>query len=377
MNMKKIKVLSIIGTRPEVVKMAPVLLEMKKHPEKIDSILASTAQHREMLDQVLKVFDIKPDIDLNIMKPNQTLTHITVSALQGIESLIQEIKPDIVLAQGDTTTVFAASLAAFYSKTLIGHVEAGLRSFDKYNPYPEEINRKLTDSLTDYFFAPTELAKSNLIREGVAENKVFVTGNTVVDALMYALTLPFSFNNVPELRNIPFNEEKILLVTAHRRENHDGPLSNICNALKELANSFNDLRIIYPVHLNPAVRQTVYHLLGKTERIHLINPVDYLTFVHLMKNSHIILTDSGGVQEEAPSLGKPVLVMRKVTERPEAYEAGVAKIIGTDKEAIVREASALLTNKSLYAGMSQVKNPYGDGMAGNRIINIIIDEFLK
>ena len=375
--MKKIKVLSIIGTRPEVVKMAPVLLEMKKHPERIDSILASTAQHREMLDQVLKVFALKPDIDLNIMKPNQTLTHITVSALQGIESLIQEIKPDIVLAQGDTTTVFAASLAAFYNKTLIGHVEAGLRSFDKYNPYPEEINRKLTDSLTDYFFAPTSLAKSNLIKEGIPENKVFVTGNTVVDALMHALTLPFSLNNVPELKNIPFNGEKILLVTAHRRENHDGPLSNICNALKELEHSFNDLQIIYPVHLNPAVRQTVYQMLGKTERIHLINPVDYLTFVHLMKNSYLILTDSGGVQEEAPSLGKPVLVMRKVTERPEAYEAGVAKIIGTEKEAIVREASALLTDNSLYASMSQVKNPYGDGKAGNRIVKIILDEFLN
>jgi len=371
---EKIKVLSIIGTRPEVIKMAPVLLEMKKHPGAIESITVSTAQHREMLDQVLSVFGIKPDIDLNIMRPNQTLTHITVSALQGIERLIREIHPDIVLTQGDTTTVFAASLAAFYCKVSIGHVEAGLRSFDKYNPFPEEINRRLTDAITDYFFAPTPLARTNLLKEGIREEKIFVTGNTVVDALMYALKLPFSLD-IPELRDIHLTGDRILLVTAHRRENWDVPLASICEALKELVKTFHDLRIIYPVHLNPEVRKTVFHHLKGVSRIHLIDPVDYLTFVHLMKHSYLILTDSGGVQEEAPSLGKPVLVMRKLTERPEAYEAGVARIVGTDKDCIVREVSDILTDEETYRNMAHIKNPYGDGRAAERIVKILLEEF--
>ncbi len=371
--MKKIKVLSVLGTRPEVIKMAPVLLEMKKYADRLTSVLVSTAQHREMLDQVLRVFDIKPDIDLNIMKPNQTLSHITTTALAGIERVIQETRPDIVLTQGDTTTVFAASLAAFYCKVPVGHIEAGLRSFDRFNPYPEEINRKLTDCVSDYFFAPTATALRNLLNEGIAEDRIFVTGNTVVDALRYALELPYSFKDNTELSSIPWDENRILLVTAHRRENLDTPLRNVCEALKELVLKFQDLHVVYPVHLNPAVRTTVHQILKDVERIHLVAPADYLTFIHLMKRSHIILTDSGGVQEEAPSLGKPVLVMRKLTERPEAYEAGVARIVGTDKDNIVREVSTLLTDENTYLEMSRVENPYGDGMAARRIINIILE----
>jgi len=373
--MRKIKILSIIGTRPEVIKMAPVLQGMKKHADRITSILVSTAQHREMLDQILRVFDIKPDIDLNIMKPNQTLSHITTAALSGIERVIQETKPDIVLTQGDTTTVFAASLAAFYCRVPVGHVEAGLRSFDKYNPYPEEINRRLTDAVTDYFFAPTARARENLLREGIPDKNIYVTGNTVVDALQYALDRSFSFDQHPELKKIPLGGERLLLVTAHRRENWDAPLESICEALKELVDRFPDLHVVYPVHLNPAVRKTVHQVLNETPRVHLIEPVDYLTFVHLMKHSHLILTDSGGVQEEAPTLGRPVLVMRKVTERPEAYEAGVARIVGTGKEAIVKETSRLLTDERAYQKMARVGNPYGDGKAGTRIVDILLDQF--
>jgi len=375
--MKKITILSIVGTRPEVIKMAPVLLEMKKHPDSIASVFASTAQHREMLDQILRVFDLKPDIDLNIMKPNQTLTHITTAALDGIERAIIETKPDLVLTQGDTTTVFAASLAAFYCRVPVGHVEAGPRSFDKYNPFPEEINRRLTDVVTDYFFAPTPLAIQNLLKEGIPDSKIFVTGNTVVDALLHALKLPCSFEQLPELRQILQSGRRILLVTAHRRENWDAPLEQICHALKELARRFPDLHIVYPVHLNPAVRKTVFRLLGEIPRVHLIEPVDYLTFVHLMKHAHVILTDSGGVQEEAPTLGKPVLVMRKVTERPEAYEAGVAKIVGTDQRVIVEETSALLTDERAYHNMARAGNPYGDGKASERIIEAIVHADLR
>jgi UDP-N-acetylglucosamine 2-epimerase (non-hydrolysing) len=371
--MKPLKALLIIGTRPEAIKMAPVVLEMKKRSGTIRPILVSTAQHREMLDQILQVFDLKPDIDLNIMKPNQTLSHITTAALTGIERVIQETKPDIVLTQGDTTTVFAASLAAFYCKVPVGHIEAGLRSFDKFNPYPEEINRKLTDAVSDYFFAPTAAARRNLLNEGVPDGKIFVTGNTVVDALLHCLRLPHAFQNNPELAAIPWQEGRTLLVTAHRRENWDGPLRNICEALKELVRRFPDLRVVYPVHLNPAVRRTVHETLNNVPRIHLTEPVDYLTFIQLMKRSHLILTDSGGVQEEAPTLGKPVLVMRKVTERPEAYEAGVARIVGTDRDAIVKEAAALLTDEQAYLAMARVGNPYGDGRASERIVDIILE----
>lgn len=368
---KKIKVLSVIGTRPEVIKMAPVIKELDRYPDEIESVVVSTAQHREMLDQILRVFDIKPHIDLDIMRPNQTLSQITTDVLIGMEKVLREYQPDIMLVQGDTTTIFAASLAAYYCKIPVGHVEAGLRSYDKFNPYPEEINRRLADVLTDYYFAPTEGARENLLKEGVSEEHVFMTGNTVVDALLYALSLPYEMN-IQGIGEAMLDGSKILLVTAHRRENWEKPLANICEAFKELVARYPDLRIVYPVHLNPNVRRTVQALLNRIPRIHLIEPLDYLSFVHMMKKSYLILTDSGGVQEEAPSLGKPVLVMRKVTERPEAYQAGVAKIVGTEKEGIVREVSLLLDNKEEYMKMSRIGNPYGDGKSAKRIVDVLL-----
>jgi len=368
---KKIKVLSVIGTRPEAIKMAPVSKELNKYPNDIESVVVSTAQHREMLDQILKVFNIEPDIDLNIMRPNQTLSQITSDVLHGMEKVLREVEPDIMLVQGDTTTIFASSLAAFYCKVPVGHVEAGLRSYDKFNPYPEELNRRLADVLTDYFFAPTDMAKNNLQKEGVPGERIFVTGNTVVDALLYALEVPYELN-INGLDELMLKESRILLVTAHRRENWDQPLANICEAFKELVQRYPDLRIVYPVHLNPNVRRTVHTLLNGIQRIHLIEPVDYLAFIHLMKHSHLILTDSGGIQEEAPSLGKPVLVMRKLTERPEAYHAGVAKIVGTEKDSIIREVSLLLDNDEEYRKMSRMVNPYGDGKSAKRIVDVIM-----
>jgi len=368
---KKIKVLSVIGTRPEAIKMAPVIKELNKYPNDIESVVVSTAQHREMLDQILKVFNIEPDIDLNIMRPNQTLSQITSDVLHGMEKVLREVEPDIMLVQGDTTTIFASSLAAFYCKVPVGHVEAGLRSYDKFNPYPEELNRRLADVLTDYFFAPTDMAKNNLQKEGVPGERIFVTGNTVVDALLYALEVPYELN-INGLDELMLKESRILLVTAHRRENWDQPLANICEAFKELVQRYPDLRIVYPVHLNPNVRRTVHTLLNGIQRIHLIEPVDYLAFIHLMKHSHLILTDSGGIQEEAPSLGKPVLVMRKLTERPEAYHAGVAKIVGTEKDSIIREVSLLLDNDEEYRKMSRMVNPYGDGKSAKRIVDVIM-----
>jgi len=368
---KKIKVLSVIGTRPEAIKMAPVIKELNKYPNDIESVVVSTAQHREMLDQILKVFNIEPDIDLNIMRPNQTLSQITSDVLHGMEKVLREVEPDIMSVQGDTTTIFASSLAAFYCKVPVGHVEAGLRSYDKFNPYPEELNRRLADVLTDYFFAPTDMAKNNLQKEGVPGERIFVTGNTVVDALLYALEVPYELN-INGLDELMLKESRILLVTAHRRENWDQPLANICEAFKELVQRYPDLRIVYPVHLNPNVRRTVHTLLNGIQRIHLIEPVDYLAFIHLMKHSHLILTDSGGIQEEAPSLGKPVLVMRKLTERPEAYHAGVAKIVGTEKDSIIREVSLLLDNDEEYRKMSRMVNPYGDGKSAKRIVDVIM-----
>ncbi len=368
----KLKILSIVGTRPEVIKMAPVIRELSKHPGRIESVVVSTAQHREMLDQTLKVFGIKPDVDLNLMRPNQTLAQITTAAIEAVERVLREMKPDVVLVQGDTTTVFAASLAAFYCRIAVGHVEAGLRSFDRWNPYPEEINRRLADVLADYYFAPTARARENLLREGVPTEKVFVTGNTVVDALRYAAGVPYEPRG-PEIKNILGAAGRLILVTAHRRENWDEPLANICDAFCELVREFPDLNIVYPVHLNPKVRHTVQAKLNGVDRIHLIEPVDYLTLVHLMKRSHLVLTDSGGIQEEAPTFGKPVLVMRKVTERPEAAEAGLALIVGTDRERIVAETRRLLTDETAYRRMSTASNPYGDGEAARRIVEVLLD----
>ncbi|MBM3862111.1 MAG: UDP-N-acetylglucosamine 2-epimerase (non-hydrolyzing) [Verrucomicrobia bacterium] len=367
----KRKVLSIIGTRPEAIKMAPVIHELMRHTDRIESIVLSTAQHREMLDQTLKVFQIVPDIDLNIMRPNQTLSQITCAALDGVERVLHDIKPDVLLVQGDTTTAFAASLAAFYAKVAVGHVEAGLRSHDRWNPFPEEINRRLADVLADYYFAPTERASRNLLNEGIDAGKIFITGNTVVDALHYALRVPFEPHN-RGVKQILASPNRLLLVTAHRRENWDKPLANICDAFLELIGEFSDLQIVYPVHLNPKVRATVLAKLKDNDRIHLIEPVDYLTLVHLMKRAHLILSDSGGIQEEAPTFGKPVLVMRKVTERPEAAEAGLALVVGTDRNRIVAETRRLLTDEAAYRRMTTVANPYGDGRAAQRIVEILL-----
>ena len=367
----KRKILSLIGTRPEVIKMAPVIHELARQSDRIESLVVSTAQHRQMLDQTLQVFGIRPDIDLDLMRPNQSLGQLTAAALAGVERVLRETQPDLLLVQGDTTSVFAAALAAFYARVPVGHVEAGLRSFDRWNPYPEEINRRLADVLADYYFAPTVRARENLLKEGVGEEKIFVTGNTVVDALQYALRAPFEPHG-RELQQVIAAPGRLLLVTAHRRENWDEPLANICDAFLDLVREFADLRIVYPVHLNPNVRRTVMAKLKDAERIHLIEPVDYLTLVHLMQRSHLILTDSGGIQEEAPTLGKPVLVMRTVTERPEAAEAGVALIVGTDRTRIVAETRRLLTDDAAYRRMSTAVNPYGDGHAAKRIVEILL-----
>ena len=367
----KIKVFSILGTRPEVIKMAPVIHELARHPDRIKSVVVSTAQHREMLDQTLKVFGISPDVDLNIMRPNQSLGQITCATLEGVERILQQTEPDVLLVQGDTTTVFAASLAAFYAKIPVGHIEAGLRSYDRLNPYPEEINRRLADVLADYYFAPTARARENLLKEGIPAEKIFVTGNTVVDALQYAQLVPFEPHG-REVKQVLATTGRLLLVTAHRRENWDEPLANICDAFLDLIREFPDLQIVYPVHLNPKVRHTVLSKLKDTDRVHLIEPVDYLTLIHLMKRAHLILTDSGGIQEEAPTFGKPVLVMRKVTERPEACDAGLAIIVGTDRARIVAEARRLLTDEVAYRRMSTATNPFGDGHAAERIVEILL-----
>jgi len=363
----KLKVLSVIGTRPEAVKMAPVIRELARRAGRVESLVVATAQHREMLDQTLEVFRIVPDIDLDIMRPRQSLERVTSAVLKGMEKVLRENKPDVLLVQGDTTTAFAAALAAFHAKVAIGHVEAGLRSFDFWNPYPEEMNRRLVDAMADWCFAPTARARDNLRKEGVPSNRVFVTGNTVVDAVRYALKKPFRARDCPIA-----GRGRLLLVTAHRRENWDQPLSNICDALRELVEEFADLQIVYPVHLNPRVRRTVMARLKKVPRVHLIEPVDYLALLRLMKRAHLILTDSGGIQEEAPTFGKPVLVMRKVTERPEAVEAGAAIVVGTDCNRIVSATRRLLTDASAYRRMIATANPYGDGQATRRIVEILL-----
>lgn len=368
--MKKISF--IFGTRPEAIKLAPVILKFKEE-KSFDINICVTAQHREMLDQVLGVFDIKPDVDLNLMKPNQNLSNLTSEAILGLDKYFKSYKPNFVFVQGDTTTVFAASLTAFYNQIKIAHVEAGLRTFDKYAPFPEEINRVLTSHIADLHFAPTETAKSNLIKEGIAENKIFVTGNTVIDALFYVKEIVSK--NPPEIKGINKkildSAEPIVLITGHRRENFGEGFTHICDAIAELADNFNDHYFIYPVHLNPNVRKPVNKILGNKKNILLLEPLTYLPFVYLMTKAKIILTDSGGIQEEAPSLGKPVLVMRDVTERPEAVEAGCVELVGTDKFRIINTVTKLLTDEYYYNKMQMVINPYGDGKAGDRIFNII------
>ena len=365
-----IKVLSIFGTRPEAIKMAPLVKELEKRKE-IKSLVCVTAQHREMLDQVLETFEIKPDYDLNIMKPGQTLGDITTRALTGLEEVIKECKPDIVLVHGDTTTTFAGALAAFYNQVAIGHVEAGLRTNDKYSPYPEEMNRQMVDCMTDMYFAPTQLSKQNLISENIDASKIYVTGNTAIDAM--STTIKDDYNN--EYLNWVKENEKLILVTAHRRENLGDPMRNIFKAIKRIVNEFNDVKVIYPIHMNPKVRSVANEVFADCDKVKLIEPLEVIDFHNFINKCYMIMSDSGGVQEEAPSLGKPVLVLRDTTERPEGIEAGTLKLVGTDEETIYKEAKKLLTDKKEYEKMSHASNPYGDGHASKRIVDAIISQF--
>ena len=362
--MKKLKVMSVFGTRPEAIKMAPVVLELKKYSQ-IESVVAVTAQHREMLDQVLKLFNIHPDFDLNIMSEGQTLFDITSRALLGLDKVLTAANPDVVLVHGDTTTTFAGALAAYYHQIEVGHVEAGLRTRNKFSPYPEEMNRRLTGSLADLNFAPTLTAKANLLREGVDADKIFVTGNTVIDALYQTVRADYKFQHVDA-------SKRVILVTTHRRENLGEPLRQVYKALRALVEEFADIEIIFPVHKNPKVREVVDEELGGLERVCLIDPLDYEPFANLMNRATLILTDSGGVQEEAPALGKPVLVLRDTTERPEALEAGTVKLIGTNQEKVYGAAKLLLTDATEYRKMSEARSPYGDGHAAKRIVKALL-----
>ena len=366
--MKKIKVMTIFGTRPEAIKMAPLVNELKKD-EAIETIVCVTAQHRQMLDQVLRIFKIVPDYDLNIMKDRQTLPQITSNVLNGLVSVIEDAKPDIVLVHGDTTTTFAGGLAAFYSKAKIGHVEAGLRTGDKYSPFPEEMNRKLVGSMADLHFSPTSNNKNNLLKENIAEDGIYVTGNTVIDALKTTVNSSYEFTT-PALKEVDFNK-RIILVTAHRRENLGEPLRNIFTAIRKIAEEYKDVEVVYPVHLNPAVQEPAKEILGELSNVHLIAPLDVQELHNLMDRSYMVMTDSGGLQEEAPALGKPVLVLRQETERPEAVEAGTVRMAGTDTNTVYELAKLLLDNKEEYDKMNKAANPYGDGKASGRIVKAI------
>jgi len=363
-------VLVVFGTRPEAIKMAPVIAGLRSQGPRIRTRVAVTAQHREMLDQVLSLYGIVPDHDLDIMRPHQTLTQITTRALDRLGRLLDEQSPDLVLVQGDTTTTFAAALAAFYRRIPVGHVEAGLRTYDKFHPFPEEINRRLTSHIADWHYAPTAGARRALLREGVEASRILVTGNTVIDAVLAVAKKPFSGS--PVAGWVPNPRRRLILVTAHRRENFGAPLESICLALRDLVDRYADVEVIYPVHLNPQVRGPVRSLLGGRERIRLVPPMAYHAFVALMARSTIILTDSGGIQEEAPSLGKPVLVLRRVTERPEAEEAGTVEVVGTDRKRIVAAARRLLEDPRAYRRMARRINPYGDGKAAARIVRHIV-----
>lgn len=366
--MKK-KIITIFGTRPEAIKMAPLVKELERR-EGIDIKVCVTAQHREMLDQVLDYFDITPDFDLNIMKTKQTLTGITNRVLEGLEEVFINEKPDMILVHGDTTTTFSGALAAFYQQIRVGHVEAGLRTFDKYFPFPEEMNRKLTGSLADLHFAPTSGSKNNLLREGVKEDEIYITGNTVIDAMLHTVKEDYIFEN-EELNKIDFKNKKVIMITAHRRENWGSGIENICDALKTIVEQNSDVELVYLVHLNPVVKDVVHEKLGGVERVHLLEPLDTKETHNLMNKSFMVMTDSGGLQEEAPHLGKPVLVLRDVTERPEAVEYGTVKLVGTDIEKIIASANSLLNDEEEYLKMSKAVNPYGDGNASRRIADAI------
>jgi len=372
---EKLRVLSIFGTRPEAIKMAPLVKELEKRKE-VESIVCVTAQHREMLDQVLNIFDIVPDYDLDIMQARQTITDVTTRVLTGLGGIFQGAKPHIVLVHGDTTTTFAGALAAFYNRVMIGHVEAGLRTYNKYEPFPEEMNRVLTSSLADLHFAPTQKARQNLVREGIPEDKICVTGNTVIDALKYTLSDSYIFDD-PTLRTIDFSNRRVITLTAHRRENLGEPLREICEAVLTILERHHDVKVVYPVHKNPAVRETVYSVLGSHDRIHLIEPLELTDMHNLLNRSYLVMTDSGGLQEEVPSMGKPVLVLRNVTERPEGIEAGTLKLAGTRQGRIVELANELLTSEEAYNKMATAVNPFGDGHASERIVEAILSAFRK
>lgn len=365
--MKK-KIVSIFGTRPEAIKMCPLVKGLEQDDE-IESIVCVTAQHREMLDQVLEVFDVTPDYDMDIMKQNQSLSQITTNILTGIEDILKEVKPDMILVHGDTTTSFAGALAAFYNGISVGHVEAGLRTFDKFSPFPEEMNRTLTGRIADIHFSPTVSNVNNLINEGINEDAIYLTGNTVIDALKLTIDPEFKFGD-ELLDNIDFNNEKVIAMTAHRRENLGEPMRNIFRAIKRLVEDLG-VRVIYPVHLNPKVRALANDVFGDMEKVHLIEPLDYKQFANLMSRSYMIMTDSGGLQEEAPALGKPVLVLRKETERPEAIDAGTVLLAGTEEENIYQMAYKLITDSEAYNQMSYAVNPYGDGTAVQKTIDAI------
>lgn len=369
--MNKIKVMTIFGTRPEAIKMAPLVKELESRSE-IESIVCVTAQHRQMLDQVLETFKITPDYDLNIMKQGQTLVDVTTRALQSLSETISKVKPDIVLVHGDTTTTLSGSLAAFYNQVAVGHVEAGLRTYDKYSPFPEEVNRQITGVIADMHFAPTEISKQNLLNEGKKEDTIYVTGNTAIDALNTTVTNEYCHKILNKIGN-----DRMILLTAHRRENLGEPMKNMFRAIKRIVEEFNDVQVIYPVHLNPLVRQAADEVLGDNNKVHLIDPLEVLDFHNFLNKSYIIMTDSGGIQEEAPSLGKPVLVLRDTTERPEGVSAGTLKLAGTDEETIYNLTKELLIDNKEYEKMSKASNPYGDGKSSKYIVDAIIAKFRK
>ncbi|MBU5676590.1 UDP-N-acetylglucosamine 2-epimerase (non-hydrolyzing) [Alkaliphilus sp. MSJ-5] len=371
--MEKLKVMTIFGTRPEAIKMAPLVKKMEEY-EEIESIVCLTAQHREMLDMVVELFDIKPNYDLNVMKHGQTISDITVKVLKGIEEVLIKEKPHIVLVHGDTSTTFVGALAAFYQKIKVGHVEAGLRSGNIYSPYPEEMNRRLTTNLASIHFAPTDGNYNNLIKEGVDEKNIFITGNTVIDALLSVVKKDYIFEN-QLLNNIDYENKKVIVMTCHRRENWGKPMEDIFTSVKELAQENKEVEVIFPVHLNPNIRSLANSIMGDQENIHLIEPLDYEPFANLLNKAYLILTDSGGIQEEAPALGKPILVMRTETERPEAAEAGTVKIIGVEKDNIKEGVNLLLNDKYEYEKMANAINPYGDGAASKRTVEALLYYF--
>lgn len=368
--MKRIKVMSIFGTRPEAVKMAPLVLELQKHPEHIEPIVCVTGQHRQLLDSVMELFKITPDYDLNVMKDRQTLNEVTIRVLQGLEPVLKDAKPDMVLVHGDTITTFLASYAAFMQQIQVGHVEAGLRTWNKLSPYPEEMNRQLTGVLADLHFAPTDWSAGNLLKENKAEAAIHITGNTATDVFQYTKQADYHHDILDIVKN-----KRLILMTAHRRENIGEPHRQIFRAVRRLVDEFEDVAVVYPIHPNPAVTEPAHELLGGHERVHLVDPLDLVDMHNFYPHTHLILTDSGGIQEEAPSFGIPVLVLRDTTERPEGIKAGTLKLVGTEEEAIYKEAHLLLSNKEVYERMSTAANPYGDGKAAMRIVQAILHHF--